>query len=49
MAEIKYKVTVTRPVLTEQERERRMKEIKKAMVAIAIEIEERKANKNEVC
>ena len=35
MSEIKCKVRVTRPVLTEQERERRMKEIRKAMVELA--------------
>ena len=46
MSEIPYKITVHRPLLTEQERERRMKEIKKAMVAIALEIEERKVKSN---
>jgi hypothetical protein len=46
VSEIKCKVTVKRPVLTEQERERRMKEIKKAVVAIAIELDERKAREN---
>ena len=46
MSEIKCKVTVVRPVLTEQERERRMKEVKKAVVAIAIALDERKENTN---
>lgn len=35
MSEIKCIVRVTRPVLTEQERERRMKEVRKAMVELA--------------
>ena len=34
MSEIKCKITVIRPVLTEQERERRMKEVRKAVADI---------------
>ena len=46
MSKINYTITVNRPVLTEQERERRINEIKSAMVALVIATEERKANKN---
>lgn len=35
MSEIKWTVKVIRPVLTEQEREQRIKEIKRAMVEVA--------------
>lgn len=35
MSEIKCIVRVTRPVLTEQEREYRMKKVRKAMVELA--------------
>lgn len=42
MSEIKCTVRVTRPVLTDQERERRMKEIRKAMVELARAVEKQK-------
>lgn len=42
MTEIPYKVTVRRPVLTEQERERRMQEIRKAVAAIGRAVEQQK-------
>lgn len=40
MSEIKCIVRVTRPVLTEQERERRMKKVRKAMVELARAVKE---------
>ena len=39
-------VRVYRPILTEEERARRMEEIKKAAVALIIETEKAKQNKN---
>ena len=42
MSEIKCIVRVTRPVLTDQEREHRMKKVRRAMVELARAVKEGK-------